>query len=79
VFAAVGFDEDAPDAPDAFVAELSRIAVDGDVDEVEDTEFGRKYTVPGDLRGSMGTAEVITVWIQEAQDAPVRLVTVRPR
>lgn len=49
----------------AFIAELRRIAVAGEVAEVEDTEFGRKYTVPGDLKGPAG--------------ADVRLVTVRPR
>lgn len=42
-------------------------------------EFGRKYTVPGDLRGSAGSAQVLTVWIQEAGQTDVRLVTVRPR
>jgi hypothetical protein len=46
---------------------------------VEDTEFGRKYTVPGDLKGSAGSAQVLTVWIQEAGQGEVRLVTVSPR
>ena len=65
-------------AVDAFVAELRRIAADGDVSEVEDFEFGRKYTVPGELKGPSGTARVLTVWIQEARREDVRLVTVRP-
>jgi hypothetical protein len=43
------------------------------------TEFGRKYTVPGDLKGPAGSAQVLTVWIQEAQRDDVRLVTVVPR
>ena len=76
VFAALGFDET---TVDAFVAEVRRIAAVGEVSGVEDTEFGRKYTVPGDLKGPAGTAQVLTVWIQETGQADVRLVTVRPR
>lgn len=76
VFAALGFDET---NAEAFVAEVRRIAATGEVSEVEDTEFGAKYTVPGDLNGPAGTARVITVWIREAGQAEVRLVTVRPR
>lgn len=76
IFAALGFDET---TADGFVAEVRRIAADGEVSGVEDTEFGRKYTVPGDLRGPAGVAEVLTVWIQESGRADVRLVTVRPR
>jgi uncharacterized protein DUF6883 len=41
--------------------------------------FGRKYTVPGELRGPAGVAQVLTVWIQETGQQGVRLVTVRPR
>jgi hypothetical protein len=48
------------------------------VAEVQDIEFGRKYTVPGELRGPAGAARVLTVWIQEAGQEDVRLVTVRP-
>ena len=76
VFAALGFDEG---SSQAFVAELRRIAAGGEVAEVEDTEFGRKYTVPGDLNGPVGSAQVLTIWIQDAGKAEVRLVTVRPR
>lgn len=46
---------------------------------VEDFEYGRKYTVPGELTGSAGRLQVLTVWIQEPGRADVRLVTVRPR
>jgi hypothetical protein len=48
-------------------------------EEVEDFEFGRKYTVPGELKGPAGGMQVLTVWIQERGRANVRLVTVRPR
>ncbi len=76
VFAALGFDEG---SAQAFVLELRRIAATGEVAEVEDMEFGRKYTVPGDLKGPVGSAQVSTIWIQEAGASDVRLVTVRPR
>ena len=76
VFAALGFDES---ASAAFVAELRRIAVAGEVVETEDMEFGRKYTVPGELKGPAGSAQVMTVWIQLKGQPEVRLVTVRPR
>ncbi len=76
VFAAVGFDDA---KADAFIAEVRRIAAVGDVAEVEDFEYGRKYTVPGELTGPAGSLQVLTVWIQEPGRADVRLVTVRPR
>jgi len=76
VFLALGFDQT---NAAAFVAEVRRIAVAGEVSDVEDSEFGRKYTVPGDLKGPAGAAQVLTVWIQEAGQTDVRLVTVRPR
>jgi hypothetical protein len=75
-FAAIGFDES---TATAFVAELRRIAESGEIDETEDMEFGRKYTVPGELRGPTGVAPVVTVWLQEHGRQDVRLVTVRPR
>jgi hypothetical protein len=76
VFAALGFNEQ---TAEAFVAELRRIAADGEVSETEDADFGRKYTVPGTLIGPAGRTAVVTVWIHELGQAGVRLVTVRPR
>jgi len=76
VFATAGFTE--PSA-DAFIAEVRRIAESGEVEEVRDTEFGRKYTVPGELRGPAGVIRVLTVWIQEPGHPALRLVTVQPR
>jgi hypothetical protein len=75
VFRALGFDQV---TLDPFVAEVRRIAAQGTVAEVEDFEFGRKYTVPGELKGPRGTARVVTVWIQAMGREDVRLVTVRP-
>ena len=76
VFAALGFEEG---NAQAFISELRRIAATGEVAEVEDMKFGRKYTVPGDLIGPADSAQVSTIWIQEAGASDVRLVTVRPR
>lgn len=76
VFAALGFNDA---TAEIFVAEVRRIAAEGQISQVEDTEFGRKYTVPGDLKGPAGSAQVLTVWIQEAGQADVRLVSIRPR
>jgi uncharacterized protein DUF6883 len=45
----------------------------------EAVEYGRKYTVVGELRGPAGAVRVLTVWMQEPGAANVRLVTVRPR
>lgn len=76
VFAAAGFGES---TAELFVSELRRIASSGEVEETEDIEFGRKYTVPGELRGPAGVVQVLTVWIQGPDQAPPRLVTVHPR
>ena len=76
VFASLGFTEN---TVDSFVAEIRRIAAEGEVADTEDSEFGRKYTVPGELNGPAGTGRVLTVWIQEAERGDVRLVTVSPR
>ncbi len=76
VFAALGFGES---SAQQFASELRRIAAGGEVAEVEDAAFGRKYTVPGELKGPAGSAQVLTVWIEEAGQTEVRLVTVRPR
>ena len=75
VFKALGFEQA---TLSAFVAEVRRIAAEGEVAEVEDFQFGRKYTVPGELKGPRGAARVVTVWMQEAGRDDVRLVTVRP-
>lgn len=72
----MGFDEG---AADAFAEQVRDIALAGDVTDVEDNEFGRKYTVPGELRGPAGAAEVLTVWFQRTGQEEVRLVTVRPK
>ena len=76
VFAAAGFGES---TAELFISELRRIATSGEVEGIEDIEFGRKYTVPGELRGPTGVVRVLTVWIHEPDQAAPRLVTVQPR
>ena len=76
VFAVAGFGES---TAELVVSELRRIAASGEVEGIEDIEFGRKYTVPGELRGPTGVVQVLTIWIQELDRAAPRLVTVRPR
>lgn len=75
IFAAIGFDAN---MAAAFVAVVRQIAAVGDVSKVHDNQFGRKYTVPGELKGPFGTLRVLTVWFQEAGHEDVRLVTIRP-
>lgn len=75
-FAALGFTETS--AVD-LITEIRRIAEGEDVLAVEDTEFGRKYTVVGQLKGPKGAAQVETIWIEVPGAPSVRLVTVVPR
>lgn len=76
VFSALGFDSD---NVQTFIAELRRMAVEGEVSVVLETPFGQKYIVPGALRGPLGAADVVTVWFLRPGQDGVRLVTVRPR
>src|SRR3990172_1785165 len=76
IFAALGFDRS---SANRFVAEVRRIAIEGEILRTEDSGFGRKYTVPGELVGARGALPVLTVWFQDPGQSRVRLVTVRPR
>ena len=76
VFASAGFTES---TMDGFISEIRRVASVGEVSSVEDTEFGRKYTIPGTLTGPVKAVHVLTVWIEEPGQPTVRLVTVQPR
>ncbi len=76
VFAALGFDVG---LEAEFVAEVLRLARAGDVEENEQTPFGAKYTVSGELIGPLGSRAVSTVWFRASGGGAVRLVTVRPR
>ena len=76
VFASAGFTES---TIEAFVSEIRRVAAVGEISSAEDTEFGRKYTIPGTLTGPVKAVQVLTVWIEEPGQPTVRLVTVQPR
>ena len=76
MFLALGFRRE---TPGPFVAEVRRIGSSGAISSEQDTKHGRKYTVPGVLRGPAGSLEVITVWIRDTGREQVRLVTVRPK
>lgn len=76
VFAALGFETK---NVKAFIEELRRIAATDEVSELVETPFGRKYEVPGNLKGPLGELAVVTVWFLERGQERARLVTVRPR
>ncbi len=76
LFAALGFNSS---TSSAFIAELRRIATVGNASEAIETSFGKKYLVPGELKGPLGELPVFTVWFQERGEERARLVTVRPR
>ncbi len=56
---------------------LEQAKGDADLDAV--TEYGQKYRISGNLEGSKGAAEVVTIWIVLAGDDAPRFVTVYPR
>ncbi|HEX9774565.1 MAG TPA: adhesin [Actinomycetota bacterium] len=74
-FAALGY---TPEAWGTLLADLRMHAVEG-IASMEETAFGRKYTVSGPLRGPGGKeAQVVSVWIiLTGEDAP-RFVTAFP-
>lgn len=76
-FGCIGF---APEGWSGFVTALQRVATEGDAHLVEESEYGRKYVVPGRIAGPGGRLdEVESVWIIRAGDDKPRLVTVDPR
>ena len=76
-FASIGF---APEAWPGFVSALQRLAREGDAQLAEESDFGRKYVVRGQIGGpGARPAEVDSVWIIRAGDDTPRLVTVYPR
>jgi len=56
------------------------LAAEGEVQMLEDSEYGQKYAVRGEISGpGSRPAEVESVWIIRAGDDTPRLVTVYPR
>ena len=76
-FGSIGFP---PEAWSGFVSALQRLAAEGEVQMLEDSEYGQKYAVRGEISGpGSRPAEVESVWIIRAGDDTPRLVTVYPR
>ena len=62
-----------------FESELARIAASGQVSKSENTQYGEKYLVEGDLTIPQGGAvKVITVWVILNNDSIPRFITVYP-
>jgi hypothetical protein len=76
-FESVGFP---PEAWSEFMDALKRLAAEGDAQVVEESDYGQKYVVRGQIsaRGAQPT-DVDSVWIIRAGDDTPRLVTVYPR
>jgi hypothetical protein len=64
--------------PELLEIELKRMARDENVVETEDTGFGTRYIVQGQLAGPVATAQVVTVWIIDRGSELPRLVTAWP-
>jgi hypothetical protein len=76
-FGSIGFP---PEAWSGFVNALQRLAAEGEARVLEDSEYGQKYAVRGEISGpGSRPAEVESVWIIRAGDDKPRLVTVYPR
>jgi uncharacterized protein DUF6883 len=76
-FGSIGFP---PEAWLVFVTALQRLAAEGEAEVVEQSEYGQKFVVRGQISGpGARPAEVESVWIVQAGDDRPRLVTVYPR
>jgi hypothetical protein len=76
-FGSIGFP---PEAWSPFLKALQRLAEEGEAVLLDDSEYGRKYSVRGEISGAGARpAEVDSVWIIRAGDDAPRLVTVYPR
>lgn len=64
--------------PELLEVELKRIARDDDVVAAEDTGFGTRYIVQGQLSGPVAAAKVVTAWIIDHGSELPRLVTAWP-
>ena len=76
-FGSIGF---SAEAWSGFVEALQRLAVEGDAQVLDESEYGQKYVVRGRIGGpGARQTEVESVWIIRAGDDTPRLVTVYPR
>ena len=76
-FGTIGFP---PEAWPAFVNALLQLATEGEAQVLEDSEYGQKYAVRGEIAGpGSRPAAIESVWIIRSGDDTPRLVTVYPR
>ncbi len=67
------------DAPEALASALREHAAEHDVADVQDTLFGRRYIVDGNLRAPDGRAPFVrSVWFMELGEDVPRFVTAYP-
>ncbi|MGQ0815639.1 MAG: DUF6883 domain-containing protein [Gemmatimonadota bacterium] len=74
-FEKLGFDAEAPGALESALREL---AGNPSTTNTQDTGFGIKYIVDGDLRGPAGNASVRSIWIVGRDSTVARFVTAYP-
>lgn len=75
-FAAIGFKHG---EWRALVAELARLAADGEAEPTEATEYGQKYGIRGTITSPSGrSAMILSAWIVRGGEAFPRLVTAHP-
>ena len=75
-FAAIGYGQD---EWQVLVADLVRLAMDGDALQTQATPFGQKYEVRGQLIGPSGrSATIVCVWIMLSGETVPRFVTAFP-
>jgi hypothetical protein len=68
-----------PDRPEQLADDLLEVVRRGDTFTTEESPFGVKYNVPGQMVAPSGqSVNVVTVWITEPSDPSPRLVTAYP-
>ena len=74
--AQAGFTLDDPDDLEIAIRQL--IVENEAVRDRYSEKYGTYYRVVGKLVGTLSTLNVITVWIQEVEDAQFRFITLKP-
>ena len=65
---------------EALAMDIKSILEQGDVTKIDNTDYGKKYIVEGQLKSPTGsTRNVVTVWFVKNGGKAPRLVTVYPR
>jgi len=74
-FEKLGFDAGEPAALESALRELAQNPI---ATKTQDTGFGMKYIVDGDLRGPAGNAALRSIWIVDRGSNVARFVTAYP-